>query len=111
MKKFLVLYRSTASAQDRMSQMAKASPEQAKAGMDAWMGWAKRTGSALLELGAPTGESALLKGSPAVGSVGGYSLVQAESLEAAKKLFEGHPHFETPGASIEVLELVSIPGM
>jgi hypothetical protein len=38
MKKFLVLYRAPISARE---QMAKATPEQAKAGMDAWMGCAK----------------------------------------------------------------------
>jgi hypothetical protein len=42
MKKFLVLYRAPISARE---QMAKATPEQAKAGMDAWMGWAKRSES------------------------------------------------------------------
>ena len=32
-----------------------------------------------------------------------YSFVEAESLEAAAKAFEGHPHFGIPGASIEVM--------
>lgn len=32
-----------------------------------------------------------------------YSFVEAESPEAAAKLFEGHPHFGIPGASIEVM--------
>lgn len=109
MKKFLVLYRSTVSAKD---QMAKASPDQAKAGMDAWMAWAKRAETNLVELGSPLGETALLRGTPnGAGFIGGYSVVRAESLDAAKKVFDGHPHFEAPGASIELLEVVSIPGM
>ena len=108
MKKFLVLYRSSKSAKD---QMKSATPEQAKAGMDAWMGWAKRTGAALVDMGQPIGDSAVLKGTPGQGFIGGYSIVQAESLDAAKRLFDGHPHFEAPGASIELLELMSIPGM
>jgi len=91
--------------------MAKATPEQSKAGMDAWMAWAKKAGSAVVDLGAPLGESAVLEGKGGPGFLGGYSLVQAESLAAAKKIFVGHPHFEAPGGAIELLEVLSIPGM
>lgn len=34
-----------------------------------------------------------------------YSFVEAESLEAAAKIFEGHPHFGIPGAWIEVMSV------
>ena len=78
--------------------------------MAAWMGWAQRTGAALVEMGAPLGEGTLLKGSGAAGYIGGFSIVQAESLDLAKKIFDGHPHFETGGNSIELLELLSMPG-
>ena len=105
MKKFLVLYRSTTSNKE---QMTKATPEQMKAHMDAWMGWAKKSGTALVEMGAPLGDSTLIKGTAGQGHIGGYSIVQAESLDAAKKLFEGHPHFEAPSASIELLELTGM---
>src|SRR5215469_4044535 len=44
MTKFLVLYHSTTSVQE---QMASATPEQMKAGMDAWMAWDKKAGSAV----------------------------------------------------------------
>jgi hypothetical protein len=109
MKKFLVLYRSSISAKQ---QMASATPEQGKAGMDAWMGWAKRSGAALVEMGAPTGDSTLLRGAASTpGFIGGYSIVQADSVDAARKLFDAHPHFEAPGGAIELLELISMPGM
>jgi hypothetical protein len=103
MKKFLVLYRSSISAKD---QMAGASPEQAKAGMDAWMSWSKKAGPAIVELGAPCGDSTLLAGKPAAGFIGGYSVLQGESADQVKRLFEGHPHFQAPNASIELLELL-----
>lgn len=32
-----------------------------------------------------------------------YSFVEAESLDAAAKMFEDHPHFGIPGAWIEVM--------
>ena len=108
MQKFLVLYRSTASAQEQMSH---STPEQGKAVMDEWMAWMKKAGKALVDGGAPLGESAMLKGAAGKGYIGGYSIVQADSIAAAKKLFDSHPHFKAPGASIELLEMMSVPGM
>src|SRR4051794_41969849 len=55
MAKFMVLYRSSASASE---QMAAGTPEQAQAGMEAWMKWAGSTGSALLDLGSPLNQVA-----------------------------------------------------
>jgi len=34
-----------------------------------------------------------------------YSIVEAESHEAAAKAFEGHPHFGIPGATIEIMAI------
>jgi len=107
MKKFLVLYRSNISATERMS---RSTAEQAKAGMEAWSGWAKRAAGALIELGAPLGESIRLKGSANPDYIGGFSIVQAESVDAAKKIFDAHPHFDSQGGSIELLELLPMPG-
>jgi hypothetical protein len=107
MKKFLVLYRSTVSAMD---QMASTTPEQRKAEMEKWMAWGASASTALVEWGAPLGDSAVLRGSKGPGFVGGYSIVQADSLDSAKRLFDAHPHFGAPGASIELLEIMSMPG-
>lgn len=108
MKKFLVLYRSTLSSKEQVAQMT---PEAVQASMGAWMAWANRTGAALVEMGAPIGDSTVLRGSPSQGRVGGYSIVQAESLDAAQQIFDGHPHFDVPGSSIELLEMMKTPGM
>jgi hypothetical protein len=107
MKKFLVLYRSTMSNRD---QMMKVPPEQRKPIMDAWASWAAKSGPALIDVGAPLGDSTHIKGTAGPGFLGGYSMVQAESSEAARRLFDGHPHFGAPGASIELLEVMSMPG-
>jgi hypothetical protein len=41
----------------------------------------------------------------------GYVVVQADSHEAAAKLFEGHPHFSImPGEAVEVMECLPVPG-
>ena len=109
MTKYLLLYRSTVSAQD---QMANATPEQAQAGMDAWMTWAGKAGSAITDLGSPT-QSVATVGDGATGSgfVGGYSFMEAESVDDLKGLLDGHPHLMMDGTSIEVLELLPVPGM
>src|SRR5213595_1479268 len=108
MSKYLVLYRSPTSARE---QMANATPEQAKAGMDAWMAWAGKAGSAIVDLGAPLG------GGEAVGSgktddeVTGFSILEAESQGDVTNLLGEHPHLHTPGGSIEIHEFLSMPGM
>ncbi|HWZ91569.1 MAG TPA: hypothetical protein VNW92_22055, partial [Polyangiaceae bacterium] len=54
MKKFLVLYKAPTSS---FEQMMKASPEQQKAGMDAWMTWSKKASSSIVDMGGPLGKS------------------------------------------------------
>jgi len=111
MKKFLVLYESSVPATE---QMGKASPEQAKAGMDLWMAWAKKAGSAIVDLGAPLGRAIAVEGGSSAGSaakVTGFSILQGESSKQVQQLLKDHPHFRAPGASIEVLEFLAMPGM
>jgi hypothetical protein len=111
MKKFLVLYQAPTSA---MEQMAKATPEQSQAGMDAWMSWAKSAGGAIIDLGLPLGNgAALAQGSTSKGTtkIVGYSLLQADSMKTVTQLMESHPHLRMPGFSIDVLEGLPMPGM
>ena len=112
MKKFLVLYKAPTSA---FEQMKKATPDQQKAGMDAWMAWSKKAGSSIVDMGAPLGKSLrVTKGgaaSPTTNDLGGYSILQGESKEAVAQSLKEHPHFMMPEGSIEVVELMPIPGM
>ena len=110
MSKYLVLYRANVSATD---QMASATPEQAKAGMDAWMAWAGDAGTAVVDLGSPLAPSATIGpgASDSAKQIGGYSIMQSESLDALRALLERHPHLMLPGASIEIHEFLSMPGM
>lgn len=50
MKKFIVLYHAS---EDAAKKMASATPEEMKAGMEPWMAWAKKCGSALVDFGTP----------------------------------------------------------
>ena len=40
----------------------------------------------------------------------GYSILQAASAQDVTNLLDGHPHLEMSGASIDVLEMLSMPG-
>lgn len=92
----------------------KATPEQQKAGMDAWMAWSKRAAASIVDLGAPLGKSLRVTksgASPTTNELGGYSLLQAESKEALAEVLKEHPHFMTPDGTIEVVEIMPMPGM
>jgi len=104
MAKFLILYRAKVTAAEQMSQT---DPEQAQAGMQAWMDWAQKAGDAVLDLGSPLGvvDAAGDGGDP----IGGYSILQAESAAALSAVLDGHPHLGW-GGTIEILEMLSMPG-
>jgi hypothetical protein len=110
MTKFMILYLSPESARDMMSN---ATPEQMKAGMDAWMAWAGKAGDAVVDLGTPTAHATHAgPGSPSgAAEISGFSILQADSAEAVAAVLDGHPHLDMPGNSIEVLEMLPMPGM
>ncbi len=112
MKKFLVLYKASTGAFEQM--MKSSTPEQEKAGMEMWMAWGKKAAASIVDMGAPLGKTLLVtpKGaSPTTNDLGGYSILQGESKEAVAASLKGHPHFMMPDSSIEVVELMPMPGM
>lgn len=113
MKKFVVIYHAPPSL---MEQTANTPQEEKEKSMQAWMEWAKKCGDKLVDLGQPLGNGQALKaggnGQPSKHDVAGYSVLQAESMEEAKKLLQDHPHLQWDGScSIEVHEAMPIPGM
>jgi hypothetical protein len=112
MKKFLVLYKASQAAFDKAMS---ASPEEAKKGMDAWMAWSQKAGSSIVDMGAPLGKTVRVTKSGATATrndLGGYSILQGESKEAVAETLKGHPHFMMgDDSSIEIVELMPIPGM
>ena len=113
MKKFLVLYKASTEAFQQM--MKSSTPEQQKAGMEAWMKWSKKAGSSIVDMGGPLGKSLRVAKtgavSPVTNDLGGYSVMQAESKEALAAAMKEHPHFMMPESTIEIVELMPIPGM
>lgn len=111
MKKFMVLYTSLKSAEEAL---AEASPEEAEAGMKMWMDWAAKAGDGIVDLGTPLGATKVMDGpsvSDAEPTFGGYSIIQAEDLDAAVALMDGHPHFMSgEGAAIQIHETLETRG-
>lgn len=112
MSKFFLLYLAPVSAIEQM--MANSTPEQRKAGMDAWMAWMKKNQSALVDMGAPLGKTKRVTATGVESvrnEVTGYTVVEAASHDAAAAMLAGHPHLSVPGAYIDVLSVTPIPGM
>jgi hypothetical protein len=104
-----------ASRADFEKMKENSTSEQQKKGMDAWMKWMDANKSSIVDGGAPLGKTKRVDSSGASNTkneIGGYSIVQAESPDAATKLFgKDHPHLQMPGTWIEILEIMPIPGM
>ena len=113
MKKFMVLYMASGPAFEEMKK--NSTPEQQKKGMDAWMKWMEANKTSIVEGGAPLGKTKRVDTNGASNTkneIGGYSIVQAESPEAATKLFgKDHPHLKMPGTWLEIMEIMPLPGM
>jgi hypothetical protein len=93
--------------------MANSTPEEAAAGMEAWMAWAGRCGDSLVDLGLPLGDVTSVSAggsSSAETSVAGFSILEADSRDAAVALLNGHPHLAW-GGTIELHEGLPLPGM
>lgn|SRR5689334_7151515 len=105
MTKFLVLYRAATTAEQ---QMAAGTPEQAQAGMEAWMAWARKAGDAVVDLGSPL--TVISAAGDTGDPIGGYSILQASDATALASVLDGHPH-TTWGGTIEVLQFLPTPGM
>jgi hypothetical protein len=114
MKKFLAIYIGT---QDALAQWRNLDESQRKsreaAGMKAWMDWGTTHSAIIVDQGAPLGKTkrASRQGiSDTKNAMTGYVIVEAESHEAAAKLFENHPHFTSfPGDSVEIMECLPMP--
>jgi hypothetical protein len=113
MKKFIVIYHAPI---DAMEQTANSTPEEQAKGMEGWMKWAQKCGDKLVDLGAPlmNGQQLIPNGKSKSSdkNVVGYSVLQAENIEEAKALLNGHPHLGwNAECAIEVHETMPLPGM
>jgi len=105
MTKYVLLYSG--------GSMPEAGPETEKV-MKAWDAWLSKLGKAVVDAGdpfTPKAKSIMSDGSVADGPVGGmasgYSIVEADSLDAAVKMARGCPVLQG-GAKISVYETLHV---
>jgi len=114
MKRFLAIYIGTPAAFEKWNQLhADERKQRESAGMEAWMGWGTSHAANIVDQGNPLGKTKRIspEGITDIKNVmAGYVIVQAESHEAAAKLFVDHPHFTFfPGDSVEIMECLPLP--
>lgn len=83
-------------------------------GIAAWKAWVEKHQGAIVAMGGPLGKTKKVSRrgiEDTSNAIGAYTVVRADSHEAAAKLFEGHPHFTIfPGEGVEVMPILPIPG-
>ncbi len=83
-------------------------------GMAAWHAWAAMHQGAIVSLGGPLGKTKKVSNEgieDTRNDISAYTVVHADSHEAAAKLFVNHPHFAIfPGDAVEIMPVMAIPG-
>ena len=116
MPRYLAVFTGTAESRAASGWDALA-PDARKAreveGMQAWQAWMERHRDAVQENGAPLGKTLRVdrNGVTAIrNAMAAFVVVEAESHDAAARMFEQHPHFTIfPGDGVEVMECLPMP--
>ena len=115
MKRFLAIYTGTAAGREAWNRLDETERKRREAeGMKAWGEWMTTHRASIVDTGGPLGKTKSISRSGTSdirNAMAAYVIVQAESHEAAARLFEKHPHFAIfPGDAVEVMECLPIPG-
>ena len=115
MKKFLAVYTGTPASMSKWDSLSAGERSQREAaGIAAWNKWVEDNKASIVEMGAPLSRTKLVSASGISdirNNLAAFTVVQAESQDAAAKLFLSHPHFTIfPGEGVEVMECLPIPG-
>ncbi|MGH8128998.1 MAG: hypothetical protein ACRETC_11680 [Gammaproteobacteria bacterium] len=118
MKKFLAVYTGTPASVEKKGWNAMTEvqrKEREKQGMEAWKKWGGTHKASIVGAGGPLGKTKCISErgiEDTRNNLAAYVIVQAESHEAAARLFENHPHFAIfPGDAVEIMECLPLPGM
>lgn len=92
-------------------QAPESTPEEQAEGLKPWFAWKEEYGQRIVDFGTPVFGASRGNGnswSAANQRVTGYSIVSAESLEAAQEMFAGHPIFHYPQHAVELNEFAAM---
>lgn len=117
MKTFLAVYLGTPTSPQQNEWNALSEAERQKridAGMKAWHAFGAQHGAVTAFEGGPLGKTKHVSArgvADVKNNMAGFTIVKAESHEAAARMFEKHPHFSIfPGESVEIMEIMPVPG-
>ncbi len=114
MKTYLAVFTGTPGAMARWESLSESERQKLQAqGVAAWKKWAKDNAAAIVQMGGPLSRTKLVSRGGITdirNNLAAFTIVQAESQEAAAKLFLNHPHFTIfPGEGVEVMEVLPVP--
>ena len=115
MKRYLAVFTGTPEAMGAWEKLPEAERNRRMSqGIAAWHKWAADNASSIAEMGGPLSKTKRVTKagvSDVRNNLGAFTVVQAESQDAAARLFLSHPHFTLfPGDGVEVMEVLPIPG-
>ena len=115
MKTFLAIYLGTPDMRAQWDKLDEATRQSRMAqGMKAWHDWQNSHQKVIEVNGGPLGKtkSASRSGiSDIKNAMTGFVVVKAETHDEAARMFKDHPHFTIfPGDSVEIMEVLPIPG-
>lgn len=114
MPKFLAVYTMKHEDFARFRNLPKAEQDAIDAvGIPQWIDWEERNASAIVNRGGMVGKTTRVTRagvSPAANAICGYLIVEAETAEAAARLFVDHPHITVfPGDGVDIMPFVTDP--
>jgi hypothetical protein len=114
MKQYLAVFTGSPSAMAQWQALPEQERQKRQAeGVTAWKKWTTENAASIADMGGPLSRTKLIsKGgiSDIRNNLSAFTVVQAESQDAAARLFLNHPHFTIfPGEGVEVMEVLPIP--
>jgi hypothetical protein len=114
MKRFLAVFTGSPSAMSQWETLSEPERKQREAqGITAWKKWVGDNQKSIVEMGGPLSRTKLV-GKSGISDIrnnlAAFTVVEAESQDAAARMFVAHPHFTVfPGEGVEVMEVLPIP--
>jgi hypothetical protein len=114
MPRYLAVYTIQPEDVARFRAMPKADQDATDAmGLKQWTEWEERNAASITDRGGMVGKTLRVTRdgiAKAVNPFCGYIVVETESIEAAARLFENHPHFSIfPGDGVDIMPFVTDP--
>jgi len=116
MQNYLAIYTATDASRTRSGWAALSEEEvnaRRAAGVEAWNAWVETHRSAIVDHGAPIGKTKRAEAgglSDGANTIAAYTIVRADSHDAAARMFENHPHFTIfPGEAVEIMPCLPLP--